>query len=533
MIGLLMACMLVAMNGWGQVVLSPENGAKDVCIDTHLSLTFDKDVTIGKKGKVKVWDAETGKMVDMLDLSIPAGPTASQPNNPNAIYTPTPYIYKEGPRATNRNTKAGTPSGANQWDRSRYQWNIIGGFSDAFHFYPIIVHGKKATIYLHNNMLDYGKEYYVTMDKGVIEGFEGIKKGSWRFKIKAPSKSPRGETLNSNSSLSTLHDSLSTLHASRSTLHASLSTLHVNPDKLITVAADGTGDFCTLQGALDYVPDFAKSEAERWTIFVKNGEYEEIVYARNKCYVTIVGESRDGVLVHYANNEVFNPHPADIKTNELKGTFPSRRAATSLDNCHHLVLKNITFQTDCKGQAEGLLLNGSENYAENVRIVGSGDALQVNGSAYWMNCEIDGDADTILGRGPSFFNHCTLKGSFALMWIRNTEENHGNVFVDCTLVGKDNRTSIARLPSNHGKNYPHAECVLLNCTLVNIVPMGYETVAEEARTAHLWEFNSHDEHGKPIDTSKRHPFVKQLDPIKDAEVIARYHDYRYVWQTRP
>ena len=92
MIGLLMACMLVAMNGWGQVVLSPENGAKDVCIDTHLSLTFDKDVTIGKKGKVKVWDAETGKMVDMLDLSIPAGPTASQPNNPNAIYTPTPYI---------------------------------------------------------------------------------------------------------------------------------------------------------------------------------------------------------------------------------------------------------------------------------------------------------------------------------------------------------------------------------------------------------------------------------------------------------
>lgn len=90
---MLMACMLLAVNGWGQrVALSPENGAKDVCVDTHLSLTFDRDVTVGKKGKVKVWDAETGKMVDMLDLSIPAGPTASQPNNPNAIYTPIPYI---------------------------------------------------------------------------------------------------------------------------------------------------------------------------------------------------------------------------------------------------------------------------------------------------------------------------------------------------------------------------------------------------------------------------------------------------------
>ena len=514
LIGMLTAWCLLAMNGWAQnVVLSPANGETDVCIDTHLSLTFDTDVTVGKKGKVKLWDAETGKLVDMLDLSIPAGPTESQPNNPDAIYTPTPYIYKEGPRATNRNTVPGTPSGANRWDKSRYQWNIIGGFSDAFHFYPIITKGRKATIYLHNNMLDYDKEYYVTIDKGVIDGFAGIKgKNSWRFKTKSEERRTKNE-------LSGWNDSSSL------TPHSTF-----NSDKFIVVAADGTGDFCTLQGALDHVPDFAKSEQERWTIFVKNGEYEEIVYARNKYYVTIVGESRDGVLIHYANNEVFNPHPADIKTNELKGTFPSRRAATSLDNCHHLILKNITFQTDCKGQAEGLLLNGSENYAENVRIVGSGDALQVNGSAYWMNCEIDGDADTILGRGPSFFNHCTLKGSFALMWIRNTEENHGNVFVDCTLVGKDNNTSIARLPSNHGKNYPHAECVLINCTLVNIVPMGFERVAEEARTAHLWEFNSHDENGNLIDTSKRHPFVKQLHPILDADIIANYSDYRYVWK---
>ena len=170
LIGTLTAWCLLAANGWAQnVVLSPANGEKDVCIDTHLSLTFDSDVTVGKKGKVKLWDAETGKLVDVLDLSIPAGPTESQPNNPDAIYTPTPYLYKEGPRATNRNTVPGTPSGVNKWDKSRYQWNIIGGFSDAFHFYPIITKGRKATIYLHNNMLDYGKEYYVTIDKGVID----------------------------------------------------------------------------------------------------------------------------------------------------------------------------------------------------------------------------------------------------------------------------------------------------------------------------------------------------------------------------
>lgn len=70
---------------------------------------------------------------------------------------------------------------------------------------------------------------------------------------------------------------------------------------------------------------------------MKNGDYEELVYFRNKRFVTIQGESMDGVVVHYPNNEVFNPHPVDIKTNELKGTFPSRRAAVAADNCADMI----------------------------------------------------------------------------------------------------------------------------------------------------------------------------------------------------
>ncbi|MBN1997236.1 hypothetical protein JW935_06780, partial [candidate division KSB1 bacterium] len=36
----------------------------------------------------------------------------------------------------------------------------------------------------------------------------------------------------------------------------------------------------------------------------------------------VLGEDRDKVVVCYANNEVFNPHPANIVTNERPGTFP-------------------------------------------------------------------------------------------------------------------------------------------------------------------------------------------------------------------
>ncbi len=470
--------------------MMPENGATGVNIDTHLTLIMSEDAVIGQKGYVSVYDKKSGRLVDRLDMSIPAGPTERQPKNPNAQYTPVPYIYKSQ-HITNKNTQAGTPSGVNQWDKSRYQLDIIGGFSDGFHFYPIIAKGKTLTIYLHHNMLEYDHEYYVTIDKNVIDGFKGIKgKKGWTFRTKE--KAPE------------------------------------SGQRLLTVSADGQGDFSSVQGAMDFIPDSVKSESERYRVFVKNGDYEELVYFRNKRFVTIEGESRDGVVIHYANNEVFNPHPFDIKTNEVKGTFPSRRAAFAIDNCSDLVLRNLTLKTDCRGQAEGLLVNGERNYFENVHVIGDGDALQANGSCYWQNCRIDGGGDTILGRGPSFFNHCIITSRSAFMWIRNTEENHGNVFVDCYLKGLTDRAVLGRLPRNAQKNYPHAECVLLNCTLENIPDSGWGRIDEDAKTATLLEFNSHDSAGQPVDTSRRHPVIRQLDPIRDAKIIGNYSDSQWV-----
>ena len=483
-----MICVCHAQNSI--VRMFPENGAAEVNIDTHLTLTMSDDVVIGQSGSVSVYDAKTGKLVDRLDMSIPAGPTESQPNNPAAQYTPVPYIYKSQ-HITNRNTKPGTPSGVNAWDRSRYQLDIIGGFSDGFHFYPIIAHGKQLTIYLHHNMLDYNHEYYVTIDKGVVGGFDGIKsKKTWRFrtKEKAPDSNRRQ----------------------------------------LTVSVDGKGDFSTVQGAMDFIPDSIATAQDGYHVIVKNGEYEELVYFRNKRFVTIEGESSDGVLIHYPNNEVFNPHPSDIKTNEVRGTFPSRRAAFAADNCSDLTFRNLTVKTDCKGQAEGLLVNGERNYFENIHIIGDGDALQANGSCYWLNCRIDGGGDTILGRGPSFFNHCTITSYGPFMWIRNTEANHGNIFIDCHFKGMSDKAVLGRLPNNHGKNYPHAECVLLNCTLENIPSSGWGKIGDESKTATLLEFNSHDTDGNPIDTSGRIPEMRQLHPIHDAHLIGNYSDSHWV-----
>jgi pectinesterase len=472
----------------------PADKAKEVNPDTHLLLTFPGKPTLGNSGQIRIYDAADNRLVDLLDLSIPPGPTTGIQVPAVPPYTTTPYKYVAG-HFTNANTKPGTPSDIALPTPANYQLTIIGGFTDAFHFFPVIIHGTEATIYLHNNLLDYDKTYYVQIDPGVLtlsdSSFSGITgKTEWTFTTK---KAPP----------------------------------HTDA-KWLVVCGDGTGDFSTVQGAIDFIPD---RNPYRVTVFIKNGTYEEIVYFRNKTNITFLGEDRDKVIVCYANNEVFNPHPSNVATNEMPGTFPSRRAAFMGDNSNGIHLVNLTVKTTLRGQAEGLLLVGRENIVSNVNVEGSGDALQVNGSVYLTDSRITGDGDIILGRGPAFFDHCELisRGG-TYMWIRNTSANHGNVFLNCrfqTIAGRE--TEIARAPTNHGKNYPYCEAVLLNCTLAGVSPEGWGPVGGDTSNVHYWEYNSTSiSDGKPVDVSRRRPFSRQLTKEKDAEVIANYSNPTYV-----
>lgn len=469
------------------VVLNPLNNASNVNPDTKLKLTFEETPILGSTGKIKVFEVGTDKLVDVLDLSIPAGPT-ERVTGPKAPYTTVPYNY-DGPRLTNADTKPGTPSGGALATPDSFQLTIIGGFTDGFHFYPVLVKGKTASIQLHHNLLQYGKSYYVLVDASVFKGFKGISgKKAWRFstKKKAPSF-----TLDS-----------------------------------VVVSADGKGDFNTVQGALDFMPDHATVHR---TIYIRHGDYEEIVYARNKQNLTLRGEYPLGVSVHYANNEVFNPHPSNLSTNELPGTFPSRRAAFAVDHCSDMRFENLVIETTCFGQAEGLLLNGERMYLRNVTVIGSGDALQTNGTAYYDHCTVHGGGDMILGRGAAFFKDCIFVSDGPFMWIRNTAANHGNVFVNCVFKKRSaGETELARAPINGGKGYPYCEAVLLNCKLSGVSPIGWGPIGGDSTNVHLWEFNSLNFDGKPVDGSKRHPASRQLTLEKDAALIEQYSRPEFV-----
>ena len=472
--------MFMAMSVKAQT-LFPEKGAKNVCVDTHLVITFPDAPKMTSQGMVRVFEVQSGECIDSLDLSIPAGPTASRTYGPECDYTKVPYDYHRTSVPTNRTVRPGTPSGGalpTCTTPDDYQLNIIGGFTDAFHFYPIIVRGNKATIYLHNNVLEYGKEYRIAIESEVFENFEGI--SDWTFTTKA--SAPNGRRL--------------------------------------SVNADGTGDFCTVQGALDAIPDFS---ATPYIINIAEGDYEELVYTRNKSNLRIKGAGMGKTRVHYANCEVFNPHPLNLKTNEYPGTFPSRRAAFMLDNCQDIIMEDLCVETTMRGQAEGLLVNGERIALRKVHIIGSGDAMQGNGTIYMEQCEMDGGGDSFLGRGSIFLYRCNLRndgGPFT--WVRNTEGHHGDVFVECTFSTTNGRkVDFGRSPTNKGKTYPHAEQVMINCKTAETIPEGWSAIGEP--TTFFAEYNTRDlKSGIPVDTSRRNKFAHQLDGKKDRKLIKQY-----------
>lgn len=472
----------------------PANGDTSVCPDTRLVLTFHQAPRLGTSGMIRIFDDLTDEPIDSLDLSIPAGPTEPRTYGPECDYAKEPYNYGRAFMPTNRNTRPGTPSGTAEPTPPDYQLNIIGGFTDAFHFYPVILRDSVATIYLHNNVLDYNRQYRVTIDAECFEcddaPFTGAK---WHFRTRP--EVPKGYVLR--------------------------------------VDASGQGDFCTVQGALDHVPDFSQND---YFISIAPGDYEELVYARNKTHVHLQGSGMELTRIHYANCEVFNPHPLTVKTNEWPGTFPSRRAAFMLDNCADMSLQDMTIATDMRGQAEGLLLNGERLLLRAVHIIGSGDALQANGTIYMEECEMDGGGDTFLGRGSLFAYRCKLRndgGPFT--WIRNTEGVHGDVFVECDFSTFNGRpVDLGRAPNNGKQSYPFAEQVLINCRVENCIPEGWSAIG--CKTAFFAEYGTLDlSTGAPADLTKRHPYAHQLREGKDDELIKNYQNPAFVlrgWNPR-
>ena len=185
----------------------------------------------------------------------------------------------------------------------------------------------------------------------------------------------------------------------------------------VVVAADGTGDFCTPQGAVDYVSDDNHLPVE---IFIRKGIYEGMVYImRDKSHLHFIGEDRKNTIITGRNNDRFNPGRIN-------------RAVVNVD-ADDFVLENMTVRntTPYRGsQAEALRVNGNRCVLQNADFCSYQDTLLLSGRVYATNCYVEGDVDLIWGQGVVFFDRCEIKAVHSGYYVqaRNPTENCGYVF---------------------------------------------------------------------------------------------------------
>src|SRR5690349_16560428 len=76
-----------------------------------------------------------------------------------------------------------------------------------------------------------------------------------------------------------------------------IGSLHAEGKYNFIVAKDGSGDFRTVQEAINAVPDMRKKET---VIFIRKGVYKEkLILPPSKSLVTFIGESLDSTVISY------------------------------------------------------------------------------------------------------------------------------------------------------------------------------------------------------------------------------------------
>jgi pectin methylesterase-like acyl-CoA thioesterase len=172
---------------------------------------------------------------------------------------------------------------------------------------------------------------------------------------------------------------------------------------VLTVAADGSGMYRTVQAAINAVP---AGNSSRATITIKAGTYREIVTVpANKPMITLQGLGSGPSQVLIVNN-----HSAYHNG----GTFNS---ATVFVYGKDFLATNLTFSNDFNEssvpsdqQALALHLNADRAVLRNVRLLGDQDTFLINDSAraYVADSYIEGTVDFIFGGGTVVFNNCDI-----------------------------------------------------------------------------------------------------------------------------
>ncbi|MEZ4837637.1 pectinesterase family protein [Flavobacterium sp.] len=255
-------------------------------------------------------------------------------------------------------------------------------------------------------------------------------------------------------------------------------------EKNIVVSLDGSGDFTSIQEAINNTKAFPYEEI---TIFIKNGKYNEKINIHQwNSNLSLVGENREKTIISFddyfdkmkkGRNSTFYTYTLQIQGDDVK-------------------IKNLTIENTSGevGQAVALSVTSNRVIIANCTILGNQDTLYASGTGkqFYTNCYIEGTTDFIFGSATAVFDSCRIhskKNSYITAASTPEKAQYGFVFKDCNLTSNQNITKVYL-----GRPWRiYAKTVFINCKLGNhILPEGWHNWSkpEAEKTSFYAEYNN-------------------------------------------
>lgn len=265
----------------------------------------------------------------------------------------------------------------------------------------------------------------------------------------------------------------------------------------IVVAQDGTGDFNTVQQAIDAVKD---SNNFVTTIYIRNGVYKEkLNLPESKRNIHFIGQQVEKTILTYDDY-------ASKKDSTGKDIGTSGSSSFFIFGSD-ISAENITFENSAGpvGQAVAVRVTGDRIKFINCRFLGFQDTLYTHGNEsrqYYLKCYIEGTVDFIFGASTCLFDSCIIYGKNSGYYTAAStpaNKKYGYVFRHCNITGNAAAGSFYL-----GRPWrPDAKVVIINSELSNMVkPEGWHNwdKKDNEQTTYYAEYNNK---GKGAATNKR------------------------------
>jgi pectin methylesterase-like acyl-CoA thioesterase len=162
----------------------------------------------------------------------------------------------------------------------------------------------------------------------------------------------------------------------------------------ITVAKDGSGQFSTVQAAVNSIASGSSSPIR---IDIKAGTYTEKLTIASRTNLCLVGASATSTILTYGDS--------NASVGSTSGS------ASVLISANDFSAANLTIANSygTGSQAVALRTTGQRQQFLGCRFIGNQDTLYThNGSQYFRNCYVEGTVDYVFGGATAVFQSCEV-----------------------------------------------------------------------------------------------------------------------------